>query len=202
MLVGGKRLFDRVSLVFQDSQQTVGTMTTSFLYWLLPSLQSPDWCCLQHTLTMLFCLAIFKVGRMLKLSLVSWYCFACIPTKMYEHFLLPPSVSCVLKRTECGSSMPLNPISHFKKQTHPEFCSNTVPNSKREQRQNRSKFHTFYFYSFLFSLLASRGQAWSFIIQISPWAVTLPSSALSWKGTDTAESYNVYGLARISKCWH
>lgn len=117
--------FDRVSLASPGSQQTVGTMTTSFLYWLLPFLLSPDWCCFQRPLTMPFCLRIFKVENMPKSSLVRWHRLASAQNVWaFPSFFL--SFLCSGKDRVWVINTP-NPISLFiKKQTHPEFLSDTL----------------------------------------------------------------------------
>lgn len=151
------------------SRQTVGTLKTSFLYWLLPFLQSPDWCCLRRTLTMPFCLVIFKVENMLKLTFVCWHCLASIPTQMFDHFLLLLSVSCVPKSMKWGTPMPPNPF--------PILLSYSLTQGQDKRRTGRTLTYTFYFdCSVLFSFLASWGQAWLFIMQAAPWALTVPPS--------------------------
>ena len=152
-------IWQRVSVALQSSQQTAGTVTTSFLCWLLPFLPSLDRCCLQHMVTMLFCLLLFKEENMLKFSLAGRRCLASTQyVSAFPSFFL--SFLCSGKDRQWLFNTP-NPISLLKKKTSSFSLTHSLI-----ERGSGDYFHTFYFWCLsCFPFSTSWRQAWSFIIE-------------------------------------
>lgn len=106
--------------------------------------------------------------NMLKLILVSWHSLASIPTKMCHHFLL-----FWLGFLQCADWGFNIPQTHFLLYDTPKVSlSHSLTQGEGQQKNRNLNFHTFYFYcSVLFSLLVTFGQAYLFIMQVSPWAL-------------------------------
>ena len=86
------------------------------------------------------------------------------------------SVSCALERTECGSSTPFPTLNNRHTQS---FCltQSLKPAGDKQQNRNNLKHILLLLFSLVFPFWLVGGRARSFIIQASPRAVTVPSSA-------------------------
>lgn len=138
--------FDRVSLASRGSQQTVGAIETSFLYWLLLFLQSPDWCCLQHQQ----CRFVYPPSKWKTCWILVWADTVLLASQQKCMTISFFSVSCVLKRT---------PKPLINRHTQSLSLTHSLTQGRDKRRTGKTSTFILFFFCFVsFSSLTGWGQ--------------------------------------------